>query len=135
MKFFEANGDNTYEDNNIHLEIQEPNLIVLPSTENRGNISACLQININITNKTPNSFPFVYGILTPELLTPDGQAVNPQKLISGQITPSRYNGIAIPPKKTLSCYFIAKLFWQNNLLKLQATITYSSQVPINLDYF
>jgi hypothetical protein len=35
----------------------------------------------------------------------------------------------------LSCYFIAKLFWQNNLLKLQATIAYSSEVPINLDYF
>ncbi|MDZ7959898.1 MAG: hypothetical protein RMY34_18780 [Aulosira sp. DedQUE10] len=125
----------TFEADGIQMEICEPNLIVLPITENRTSANTCLQINIAITNNTPIPFPFVYGILTPELLTPNGQALNPQKLIDRQITPSRYNGIAIPSKKTLSCYLIAKLSWQNNLLQLQATISYSSQVPINPDYF
>jgi hypothetical protein len=134
MTFLALNISNNYEDG-IILEIQEPNLIVLPSKNNRSKTSACLKINIAITNKTLIAFPFVYGILTPELLSHDGQEVNSQKLINTQIVPSRYHGIAIPYQKTLSCYFIAKLFWDNNLLKVQAAITHFPQFPINLDYF
>ncbi len=73
--------------------------------------------------------------MIPELLRYSGQVLHPQKLKLLQNPLSQYSGMGIPPKKTLSCYLIAKLSWQNNLLQLQATFFYSSQVPINPDYF
>jgi hypothetical protein len=135
MTPFESNDSDTCEADSIQIKILEPNLMVLPIPDQRVNTNTCLQIDIGITNNTPTFFPFVYDILTPEFLSPNGQVLHPQKLMNMQMAPSRYNGMGIPHKRTLGCYLIAKFSWQNNLLQLQATILNSSQVPINLDYF
>ncbi len=135
MKTFESNDSNTCEADNIQMKILEPNLIVLPIPHQRVNTNTYLQIDLGITNNTPTTFPFVYEILTPEFLSPDGQVLHPQKLMNTQITPSQYNGMGIPYQLTLGCYLIAKFSWQNSLLQVQATILRYSQVPINPDYF
>jgi hypothetical protein len=135
MTSFELNHSKEIEENGIQMEIWEPSFIVLPIPDNREWVNTCLQINVAITNNKLTPFPFIYDILTPELLAPDGQALHPQKLTNRQINPSQYNGMGIPHKKTLSCYLIAKLSWHNNLLKLQAAISNSSQISINPDYF
>ncbi|MDM9380273.1 hypothetical protein QUB80_06095 [Chlorogloeopsis sp. ULAP01] len=133
MTSFESNSSKNCEADGIQMEISEPNLVALPIPDQR-DTNTCLQIDIGITNKTPTTFPFVYELLTPEFLSPDGQVLHPQKLINTQ-PPSRYNGMGIPYQKTLGCYLIAKFCWQNNLLQLQATILHSSKPPINPNYF
>lgn len=131
MTSFESNGSNAVEADDISMEIWEPDLIVLPIPDNRLDADIPVQINVFITNNTPTPFPFIYGILSPELVGEDGLELQPQKLIDRQISTSQYDGISIPPKRSLVCSLIAKLCWQNNLLQLQATISNHPQVPIN----
>ena len=134
MASSESNNSNKIEANGIHMEILEPNFIVLPIPDKITGINTSLQINVTITNNILELFPFIYDLLIPELLVPGGQVLHPQKLINRQATPNQYNGMGIPHKKTLSCYLIAKISWHNNLLKLQAAISNSSQVSIVPDY-
>ncbi|MDZ7956747.1 MAG: hypothetical protein RMY34_02365 [Aulosira sp. DedQUE10] len=124
----------TFEDDSIQMKIWEPNLIVLPITESRKSVNTCLQIAIGITNNTPIPFPFFYEILAPELLSINGQVLHPQNKIKRQITPSLYNSIAIPSKKTLICYLIANFSWQNSLFQLQWNISTHFQVSTHPDH-
>ncbi|MGB3694649.1 MAG: hypothetical protein WA865_22290 [Spirulinaceae cyanobacterium] len=107
----------------IKIKIIEPNLIVRPIRENRKEVKTCLQIHVTISNNLPKLFPFVYDLLTPELLTPQGQILHPQKLINRQTIPHQYYGMGIPHQATLRCYLIAEVSWHNNLLKLQGYIS------------
>jgi len=122
MTSVQLNDSNTFNVDGIQIEIWEPNLIVLPISNNTVNASTCLKIAIGITNKTLTSFPFFLEKLTPEILTNTGQALHPQKLVNAQTTPNIHNSIAIPSKKTLICYLIAEFSWQNDLFQLQWTI-------------
>lgn len=132
LEFFD---NDAAEVDGIRMEIWEPDLIVLPIPENRLDANTPVQINVFITNNTPTTFAFVYGILTPELVEPGGQALHSQKLIDEQIPTSQYDGIGIPPKRSLVRCLIAKLSWQNNLLQLQASISDSRRIPTGSDNF
>ncbi|OUL35527.1 hypothetical protein BV372_10780 [Nostoc sp. T09] len=131
MSSFELNDSNTFKVDGIHIEIWEPNLIVLPVPNTTENANISLQITICITNNALSSFPFFCDKLSPEILASSGQVIHPQKLINAQITPSIDNSIAIPSKKTLLCYLIAKLSIQNNLFQLQWNICTSFQFSTN----
>jgi hypothetical protein len=133
MTAFESSDSNAFKGDDICLKIWEPNLIVLPVPENRENANTFLQINLSTTNNTPTLFPFIDGILTPKILSPDSQVLHPLKFIDSQITPSRANGIVIPPKKTLSSYLVANLFWKNDLLELQCAICSYFQISTRPD--
>ncbi|MBW4557949.1 MAG: hypothetical protein KME59_18845 [Trichormus sp. ATA11-4-KO1] len=131
MTSFQANDSNTYEANGIWITVWEPDLIVLPIPNQRVNTKTCLQIVTSITNNTPTHFPFFYKILTPELLSVDGQVLHPQKQISSQIAPSLYDRIAIPSQQTLLCYLVAYFSWHNELFQLQWNVCTHFQISTN----
>lgn len=119
----------SFQSDDISLETWEPNLIVLPIPENKANASIPLELRVFITNNTTTTFPFIEGILTPELRQ-EGKRLQPEKLIDSQIETHPYKGIGIPPKQSLVRSLRAKLFWQNHSLQLQTTISgeYSKDV-------
>ncbi len=134
MASFEFNNSNGIEQNGVKIEVWEPNFIVLPISESREGINTYLQINVAINNDKLRLYPFIYDILIPELLAPNGQQLHPQKIANSQTTANLYNGMGIPFKKSLICYLIAKLSWHNNLLKLQTAISYFSQASNEINY-
>ncbi len=136
MTSFESNNSKNTEEKGIQIKIDSPtNSIILPIPENREEVNTCLQINVIISNSSSTGFPYVYDILTPELILPDGQVIHPQKITNRQTNLNQYNGMKIPTRKSLICYFIAKLSWHNNLLKLEAAISNSLQTSVTPEYF
>ncbi len=119
----------------MKLKIDEQNFIVLPIPDNKNGVNTCLRIEIFITNNTQAFFPFVYDILTPELILADGRIIHSQKIINRQTNLRQYNGIGIPERKSYICYFIAKLYWHNNLLKLEVAISNTFETSITPNYF
>lgn len=112
------------EEDEILLEIWEPDPIVLPIPENGFGATTPVRIGVLITNKTQSLFLFVYGVLTPELVGADGSALRPHKLVASQTSSGQYYGIGIPPTPTtaLARFLTAQLDWQNNCLQLQGSI-------------
>ena len=78
----ESNNSNVSKANGIHIEIWEPELIVLPIPENKSDANTLLQIQVFITNNTATTFPLIDGILMPELVKPEDELLQPQKLIN-----------------------------------------------------
>lgn len=135
MTFSESNNSNTFKAKGISLKILEPDIIVLPIPQNPKSVDTFGRIEIDIINNTSIPFPFIYSRLIPELVTPNGIILKPQKPIGRQIKPGEYDGILIPPKRIFNVFLNARLFGKNKLLQLRAKFFKYSEALTSADNF
>jgi len=146
MTSFKSNDSNAFEFDSIRMEIWQPNLIVLPIPENRFTANTFVQIGVYITNNARTSFRFNPAkTLIPELMTSEGQLLQ-RFLVTNEFTAAVQTNTPQSPglgfkltrllskltslfdksdrwlvqaRSTVAIGIYTRLFWQNNLLRLE----------------
>ena len=142
----ESNHNNTFDFDSIRMEIWQPDLIVLPIPEKRSGINTSVKIDLCITNNARTSFRFnPTKTLIPELMISEGEILQ-QFLVTNESpagvqtstldAPSlgfkltrllskltrlfdKSDHWLVQAKSTVVIGIYTKLFWQNNLLRLE----------------
>ncbi|NJO28888.1 MAG: hypothetical protein HC874_16110 [Richelia sp. SL_2_1] len=86
--------------------------------ENKPGTAVPLTLGLGVTNNTSQTFPFLNGTFIPEIVAPDGEVLKPLEPINKPSGSQRYHWLLIPPGQKRGFPLRAKLYWQNNLLKL-----------------
>lgn len=86
--------------------------------ENKPGTAVPLTLGIDITNNTSQTFPFLNGTFIPEIVAPDGEVLKPLEPINKPSGSQRHHWLLMPPRQKRGFPLRAKLYWQNNLLKL-----------------
>lgn len=142
--------NNAIEITGINMELMLPDPTALTIPENRAGITPPITFYINITNNTSTSFHFnLSGTLIPEIVTSEGQALQPQLVNEkpeGEVQPNRYrtgwagrltefisnlnlsqecyetretNYMLVEPRESNTLPINASLAWEDNLLVLK----------------
>lgn len=142
--------NNAIEVSGINMEIMLPDPTALTIPENRAGITPPIKFYIDITNNTSTSFRFnLSETLIPELVTSEGQALQPQLVNEkpeGEVQPNRYrtgwagrltefisnlnlsqecyenreiNYMLVEPRESKTITIDASLAWKDNLLVLK----------------
>lgn len=137
MTSFESDGSNAFETNGISIEISNPHQLLFPSRvysipQNQLGVNAPIKLSVRIVNNTSNLFHLnPLQTFIPELLTSDGQ-IKQGHLVTDELVTNPHSNKPlersqrrefewwkIRPKLPTSFFLTARLFWQNNSLKLK----------------
>jgi hypothetical protein len=97
--------NNAIEVSGINMEIMLPDPTAITIPENKAGITPPIQFYINITNNTSMSFHFnLSETLIPELVTSEGQALQPQLVNEKPEAEVQPNGYSLSQKNEVQCY-------------------------------
>ncbi|MEG3880293.1 hypothetical protein QT972_23305 [Microcoleus sp. herbarium7] len=148
--------NNAIEVSGINMEIMLPDPTALTIPENRAGITPPIKFYIDITNNTSMSFRFnLSETLIPEIVTSEGQALQPQLVNEkpeGEVQPNRYrtglagrwtefisnlnlsqecyetreiNYMLVEPRESKTITIDASLAWEDNLLVLKISTRFN----------
>ncbi len=152
----QLSDNNAIEVSGINMEIMLPDPTALTIPENRAGITPPIKFYIDITNNTSTSFHFnLSETLIPELVTSEGQALQPQLVNEkpeGEVQPNRYrtgwagrltefisnlnlsqecyetreiNYMLVEPRESKTITIDASLAWEDNLLVLKISTEFN----------
>lgn len=123
-----ANDNDRIKSDALQLKIMQPQLVGIAIPENQPGVTAPVYFTLSVTNNTQVALRFrQYGTLIPEIIDPNGQALNRTAPIDRQDEFGEHDCMLIPPGDRMILSFEARLSWQNNSLQLI--------VPMGLDYW
>ncbi len=101
----------------VFMKISFP-YFVLPIPDKELNMSSPLPLAVNLTNTTPNQIRAAYDNLTPELIGPDGQALQLQRIREPSLNYKATLCAELPKPGTGILFRSPALGWKNNKLQL-----------------
>lgn len=138
MTLEESVNSNAVKNNGIRMEIIVPELVVITIPENKPGVSTPVKLDVNISNHTSTRIPInIIGTLIPELVAPNGQAVERQEPRERHLRMRDAACSFIRPGEVIGNSLEARLIWQNNVLKLEIPNSpeYFWEVPLTSDNY